>query len=184
LHRQTRSNRPNSNELQSFNRNWSKTAILGSRLSGRSAGTVAGAWDFERINRRYVRHLKILGERPGGALRNDATAKALLRWAAAESRDCGMAGGGDESRLAGLLPGRILPSDYLGQSRLVGTAGGSAPAFASSYGLAGRDASRSRACGTHVQTRIALCKTLCICNKSSSWARAGMDGPQPRCGWK
>lgn len=40
---------------------------------------VPGAWDFERINRRYARHLKILGERPGGALRNDATAKALLR---------------------------------------------------------------------------------------------------------
>jgi hypothetical protein len=31
---------------------------------------VAGAWDFERINRRYARHLKILGERPGGALCN------------------------------------------------------------------------------------------------------------------
>lgn len=26
-----------------------------------------------------------------------------------------MAGRGDESRFAGLLPGRILPSDYLGQ---------------------------------------------------------------------
>ena len=52
---------------------------------GRShAEIVAGAWDFERIDRRYVRHLKILGERPGGALRNDAAAKALRRWAAAE----------------------------------------------------------------------------------------------------
>jgi hypothetical protein len=29
---------------------------------------VAGAWDFERINRRYARHLKILEERPGNAL--------------------------------------------------------------------------------------------------------------------
>jgi hypothetical protein len=45
---------------------------------------VAGAWDFERINRRYARHLKVLAERPGGALRNDTAAKALLRWAAAE----------------------------------------------------------------------------------------------------
>ena len=47
------------------------------------AEIVAGAWDFERINRRYARHLKILDERPGGALRNDGAAKALLRWAAA-----------------------------------------------------------------------------------------------------
>src|SRR6266513_1066496 len=45
---------------------------------------VAGAWDFERINRRYVRHLNVLEERPVGALRNDAAAKSLLRWAAAE----------------------------------------------------------------------------------------------------
>jgi hypothetical protein len=51
---------------------------------GAEAEIVAGAWDFERINRRYARHLKILGERPGGALRHDTTAKALLRWAAAE----------------------------------------------------------------------------------------------------
>ena len=30
------------------------------------AEIVAGAWDFERINR-YARHLKVLAERPGGA---------------------------------------------------------------------------------------------------------------------
>ena len=52
--------------------------------AGSDAETLAGAWDFERINRRYARHLKVLAERPGGALRNDAAAKALLRWAAAE----------------------------------------------------------------------------------------------------
>ena len=28
------------------------------------------AWDFERTNRRYARHLKVLGERPDGALCN------------------------------------------------------------------------------------------------------------------
>jgi len=72
-------------------------------------GSVAGAWDFERINRCYARHLKILNERPGGALRSDVTAKALLRWAAER-----------EARLEAvtndpLLPGRILPPDYLGQ---------------------------------------------------------------------
>jgi hypothetical protein len=32
------------------------------------AEIVAGAWDFERINRRYARHLKILDEQPDGAL--------------------------------------------------------------------------------------------------------------------
>ncbi|MCL4787756.1 MAG: hypothetical protein KJ070_13340 [Verrucomicrobia bacterium] len=66
--------------------------------------------NFERINRRYVRHLKVLAERPGGALRNDAAAKALLRWAAAE-REAWL----DAVTNDPLLPGRILPSDYLGQ---------------------------------------------------------------------
>ena len=74
------------------------------------AEIVAGAWDFERINRRYARHLKALAERPGGALRTDAAAKALLRWAAAE-REAWL----DAVTNDPLLPGRILPSDYLGQ---------------------------------------------------------------------
>ena len=74
------------------------------------AEIVAGAWDFERINRRYARHLKVLAERPSGALRNDAAAKALLRWAAAERETWLDAVTNDP-----LLPGRILPSDYLGQ---------------------------------------------------------------------
>jgi DNA-binding transcriptional regulator PaaX len=71
---------------------------------------VAGAWDFERINRRYVRHLKILEERPGNALGNVAAAKALLRWSATE-REAWL----DAVTNDPLLPGRILPSDYLGQ---------------------------------------------------------------------
>jgi hypothetical protein len=103
---------------------------------------VAGAWDFERINRRYARHLKILGKRLGGALRNDATAKALLRWAGTEREAWLEAVTNDP-----LLLGRILPSDYLGNRRGGGW-------------KCSEDASRSRACGTHVQTRIALCKTL------------------------
>jgi DNA-binding transcriptional regulator PaaX len=74
------------------------------------AEIVAGAWDFERINRRYARHLKILDERPGGALRNGSAAKALRRWAAAEREAWLEAVTNDP-----LLPGRILPSDYLGQ---------------------------------------------------------------------
>jgi hypothetical protein len=45
-----------------------------------------------------------------GALRNNAAAKALLRWAAAEREAWLEAVTNDP-----LLPGRILPSDYLGQ---------------------------------------------------------------------
>ena len=70
-------------------------------------------WDFERL-RRHEGHLKILGERPGGALRNDAAAKALLRWAAAEREAWLEAVTNDP-----LLPGGILPPDYLGQQALV-----------------------------------------------------------------
>ncbi|MHB8520893.1 MAG: hypothetical protein ACYDH9_09050 [Limisphaerales bacterium] len=71
---------------------------------------VAGAWDFECINRRYARHLKILDERPDGDLRNEGAAKALLRWEAAE-REAWL----DAVTNDPLLPARILPSDYLGQ---------------------------------------------------------------------
>ncbi len=71
---------------------------------------VAGAWDFESINRRYARHLKILGERPGGVVPTGVAAKALLRWAAAEREAWLEAVTNDP-----LLPGRILPSNYLGQ---------------------------------------------------------------------
>jgi len=52
----------------------------------------------------------VLAERPGGALRNAAAAKALLRWAAAEREAWLEAVTNDP-----LLPGRMLPSDYLGQ---------------------------------------------------------------------
>jgi phenylacetic acid degradation operon negative regulatory protein len=74
------------------------------------AEIVAGAWDFEHINRRYTRHLKILAERPGGALGNEAAAKGLQRWAAAE-REAWL----DAVTNDPLLPERILPADYIGQ---------------------------------------------------------------------
>ncbi|MEY2428772.1 MAG: phenylacetic acid degradation operon negative regulatory protein, partial [Verrucomicrobiota bacterium] len=74
------------------------------------AEIAAGAWDFERINRGYVRHLKVLDEWPAGTLQNDATAKALLRWAAAE-REAWLEAVTDDP----LLPARILPPDYQGQ---------------------------------------------------------------------
>jgi DNA-binding transcriptional regulator PaaX len=75
------------------------------------AEIVAGAWDFEHINRRYARHLKILDERPRGALRDEGAAKALRRWAAAEC-----AAWLDAVTNDPLLPERILPPDYLGQA--------------------------------------------------------------------
>lgn len=79
--------------------------------SGESdAEIVAGAWDFEDINRRYARHLKTLGARPRGVLRSEATAEALQRWATAE-REAWL----DAVTNDPLLPERILPSDYLGQ---------------------------------------------------------------------
>jgi len=109
------------------------------------AEIVAGAWDFERINRRYARHLKILGERPGGALRNAATAKTLLRWAAAE-REAWLEAGDERSAAAGPDSAVRLPG-----ATGVAAAGGSAP---------GRQPAT-----THVQTRIAICKLCCICNK-------------------
>jgi len=71
---------------------------------------VSGAWDFERINRRFARHLKILDERPGGALGNEVAARALQRWAAAEREAWLHAVTSDP-----LLPERILPPDYLGK---------------------------------------------------------------------
>jgi DNA-binding transcriptional regulator PaaX len=74
------------------------------------AEIVAGAWDFEAINLRYASHLNVLKARPEGRSRNEAAAKALLRWAEAERRAWLEAVTNDP-----LLPGRLLPSDYLGQ---------------------------------------------------------------------
>jgi phenylacetic acid degradation operon negative regulatory protein len=74
------------------------------------AEIVAGAWDFEHINHRYARHLKILGERPGGALGNEAAAKALRSWATAE-REAWL----DAVTHDPLLPEKILPPGYQGQ---------------------------------------------------------------------
>jgi DNA-binding transcriptional regulator PaaX len=74
------------------------------------ADIVAGAWDFERINYRYARHLRILERRPTAVLDGDTSAWAMLRWA-------------EEERLAWLdavehdplLPERIHPPGYLGR---------------------------------------------------------------------
>jgi phenylacetic acid degradation operon negative regulatory protein len=71
---------------------------------------VAGAWDFNRINHLYGQHIKVLNQRPSGALRTEIAAKSLQRWAAAEREAWLRAVSKDP-----LLPERILPSDYLGQ---------------------------------------------------------------------
>lgn len=74
------------------------------------ADIVAGAWDFDRINRRYARHLKTLEQRPTGKLGNEAAARAMQRWARAERETWLEAVTYDP-----LLPERILPRDYLGR---------------------------------------------------------------------
>jgi phenylacetic acid degradation operon negative regulatory protein len=74
------------------------------------AEIVAGAWDFEPINCRFARHLKVLDECPAGPLRDGAAAQALQRWAADE-REAWLAA----VTLDPLLPERLLPPDYLGR---------------------------------------------------------------------
>jgi phenylacetic acid degradation operon negative regulatory protein len=74
------------------------------------AEIVAGAWDFEEINRRYARYLRTLGERPTRPLRDTAAAKSLQRWAI-EERLAWLAAVTTDP----LLPERLLPPDYLGR---------------------------------------------------------------------
>ena len=71
---------------------------------------VKGAWDFKRINSRYAQHLKILDDRPAKALRKEANAQALRKWATSERKAWLEAVRNDP-----LLPERLLPPDYLGQ---------------------------------------------------------------------
>ena len=73
------------------------------------AQIVTGAWDFEAINGRYARQLKLLGQRPDQPLHDQAAAKALQRWAAEERAAWHAA-----VRTDPLLPKRLLPPDYLG----------------------------------------------------------------------
>jgi DNA-binding transcriptional regulator PaaX len=78
--------------------------------SGESdAEIVAGAWDFEVINRRYARHLKLLDRRPDRSLCDNVAARALQSWAADERAAWHAA-----VEIDPLLPKRLLPPDYLG----------------------------------------------------------------------
>jgi len=70
---------------------------------------VAGAWGFERINRRYAQHKKLLAQCPTRTLRNKETASALRRWARAEREAWLKAVSADP-----LLPQRLHPPGYLG----------------------------------------------------------------------
>jgi DNA-binding transcriptional regulator PaaX len=72
---------------------------------------VAGAWDFERINGRYSRHLGILAERPDEPLRNGTAAERFRQWAVGEQKAWL-----DAVSLDPFLPERLLPADYLGRS--------------------------------------------------------------------
>jgi phenylacetic acid degradation operon negative regulatory protein len=74
------------------------------------AELVAGAWDFETINRRYSRLLKVLEQRPASPLRNESSARALQRWGAQERAAWLSAVTHDP-----LLPEALLPPGYRGQ---------------------------------------------------------------------
>jgi len=72
---------------------------------------VEAAWNFQRINQCYRRLMKILDERPDGMLRSEVEVKAMSRWASAERKAWLNAITNDP-----LLPKRLLPPGYLGQS--------------------------------------------------------------------
>jgi phenylacetic acid degradation operon negative regulatory protein len=74
------------------------------------AEIVAGAWDFDLINRRYAKLLEVVGQRPRGRLITDAAAKAFQRWARQERQAWNEAVSNDA-----LLPACLLPSGYLGR---------------------------------------------------------------------
>jgi phenylacetic acid degradation operon negative regulatory protein len=75
----------------------------------RDAEIVAGAWDFGRIDRRYAKYLKVLDQRPTGALADDSAAKVFQRWVTAERKAWF-----DAVSIDPLLPERLLPPGYLG----------------------------------------------------------------------
>jgi DNA-binding transcriptional regulator PaaX len=74
------------------------------------AEIVSGAWDFDRINSLYERHLNVLSEKPTMKLRDETHAKAFRRWAKAERLAWTMATSTDP-----LLPEHLLPHKYLGR---------------------------------------------------------------------
>lgn len=71
---------------------------------------VLGAWDFDKINRLYERHDKVLSARPTRALRDETAAKAFRRWTGDERVAWLSAVSADP-----LLPEALLPQSYRGR---------------------------------------------------------------------
>lgn len=74
------------------------------------AEIVAGAWDFDVINERYRRQMKILEQRPRGSLNSETAAKAFRRWTNLERHAWQVV-----ASLDPFLPETLLPSGYLGR---------------------------------------------------------------------
>jgi DNA-binding transcriptional regulator PaaX len=74
------------------------------------AEVVAGAWNFDRINRLYAQHLKILRKKPLEKLNNKRRATALRQWAEMERLAWR-----DTVKWDPLLPQKLLPPGYLGR---------------------------------------------------------------------
>ncbi len=71
---------------------------------------VAGAWDFNRINRCYAKHQEILMRRPRSPTNNEAATHLFRRWYRTE-HDAWM----EALQWDPLLPGSLLPDGYLGR---------------------------------------------------------------------
>jgi phenylacetic acid degradation operon negative regulatory protein len=71
---------------------------------------VAGAWDFQKINRLYSEHGRVLAARPSGSLGDQTAAKTFRKWATQERLSWLAAITEDP-----LLPESLLPAGYLGQ---------------------------------------------------------------------
>lgn len=73
------------------------------------AEIVAGAWDFTKINQRYVTYLQVLGQYPRHGLETKAAAMRFHHWLR-EEREAWM----NTMSQDPLLPKRLLPDPYFG----------------------------------------------------------------------
>jgi len=74
------------------------------------AQLVAGAWNFEEIQRRYVRYRETLDCRPRGAIETAGDANSFVLWMRAERTAWA-----EVMKRDPLLPERLLPRGYLGR---------------------------------------------------------------------
>ena len=72
---------------------------------------VRAAWDFPQINRGYANYLEVANSQPTLTIVGEAEAKALRRWAGEERSAWEEAVSKDP-----LLPGSLLPEEYLGKN--------------------------------------------------------------------